>query len=197
MIRKLVLTAFIAAVLAAVGCGSDDTTTPNPGPVVDVRNGTWTLGFEVSYTGSDSCIALGDSSMTFPDTLLCAMDLVGDAVYNFDCTSSIEGESVSFDCNAVIRDLDPCRIIGRIVGSGTITDTTIDMTATVSESLVGDDQVCDLYTELVNRCAQVVHITGQWLSDEDAENCPEADLNKGSVVRMLMSRVAEMSYTGD
>ena len=199
MIAKLnrigVAALVLAPVLALSACGgSDDGVTPRPGPDVDVRNGTWSLTFDLSFAGHDSCVARGDTSLAFPDTLLCSFDLVGNESFQFECTSSIDGESVAFDCSATIRELDPCDIIGYIEGSGTVTDTTIDLTASIYAELVGPDEVCSLYQGLVDPCTEVVHITGQWVSDENAEDCPDDDLNKSSVVRALLGRASAMSF---
>ena len=184
----------LAVALTLAACGGNDTVKPKPGPEVDVRNGTWSLSFTTSWSGADSCADREEMMETLPDTLLCSFDLVGTEAYNFDCESSIQGENVSFDCTALIRDIDPCKFIGHIEGTGTVNDTTIVLTASVYVEVSGPDEVCSLYSGLVDPCVETVVITGHWVSAERAEDCPAADVSKTSAVRILLGRAAAIGF---
>jgi hypothetical protein len=164
----------VAAVLAlgAFACSKSS----NPGPVVtsdtiNIKNGSWYRIRSYSVSGADSCQAPG------PDTsyvVLCSYDPgVGSDPLGLTCGIEQDGDAVTVSCSGRLQ-LYPCRIDYHLEGSGTVTDTTLDITMqrwTTVESGEGIGSLCDsLYAD---PCTTTVVTKASWFSTTGDSLCTD------------------------
>ena len=182
---KLVQFVFVVSLvlggLGALGCGSDSEEeggTKDPPPVLDIRDGTWTLSQTVSLGGADSVCNV--TPETYDTTLaLCSYEPLDDGGPSggFDCDVTTEGNDIQFSCSRVAAP-PPCRIRETFSGGGTVTDTTLELRIASTIELRGQepqyDEICDaLYGEPVFACTLWVDMSGRWVSSEGDTACSE------------------------
>ena len=194
--RKLFLAGVLAGALAvtATGCGDDDKETSKPPtPSFDIRPGTWSMEYTSTWTGADSCVAREPDSGTYPDTVLCSFDVVGEGSSLFQCEEPVvEGNRTTFSCTALLEDLDPCKFEMHLEGEATVSDTTLAITARMWLELTGPENPCNLYETLYDHCTQNLEITGHWVSADGAEQC--GDSTAAPSMRGLLETVATEAF---
>ena len=108
-------------------CGGDETPTPPSQKTIEVRNGTWHMVVNTTFTGADSCLARSPFNADTND-VICSVSLIsGDAAFPFTCDLTQDGSDVTFDCTGKI-DLGICWQMADIQGGGSITGSWIDST---------------------------------------------------------------------
>lgn len=179
---QVVLLLSIAAVsVLSGGCGDDAVTlVPPSGPInIPIRNGTWAISEVATYTGADSCLAR-DSTIVDTLDVLCSIDVgeTGSIFITTDCEIDTVGNQVVFDC--IIRaDLGICVQVIEIGGSGTVTDTTFDLSSKLVTRLIAAEGVTDstcnaFYGNFVDACTTWIESVGTWVSSEGDSICPSS-----------------------
>lgn len=184
--RSKALRSAVAAllVLVAFACG-DDTKDVIP-PVSDtlaVRQGTWHRVRTYSVNGADSCEAAAPDTA---DVVLCAYDPgSGSDAIGLVCDIEQEGTQVTITCEGTL-DLFPCRIDYHFAGSGTVTDTTLDITMrrwTTLDAREGSRSICDsLYAD---PCTTTVVTRAAWATASGDSVC--ADTTSAPSVRDFLN----------
>src|SRR5262245_4470176 len=124
----------VLGVLLGIGlwaCGGDDTPTPPRRTSIEVRNGTWQIHEEDTFTGVDSCLARTPVT-TDSNVVICSVSVFPGP--DFSCDIQNEGENVTFTCQLRV-DLGPCVQSADLVGSGTVTDTTFQLNLRLTQKV--------------------------------------------------------------
>ena len=182
--RPLRLLAAAFLVLGAFACGDDDgDTIPPVSDTIEIRNGTWHRIRSYSVSGADSCSAPAPDTA---DVVLCTYDPgVGSDPFGLICDIEQTGAEVAIACSGSL-DLFPCRIEYHLEGSGTVTDTTLDLTFlrwTTMTAREGAGEICDsLYAD---PCTTTVVTSASWTTAEGDSACAEADAPAPSLEQLL------------
>jgi hypothetical protein len=181
-LERTVLGLVLGAMLWALGCGGDEAPPPPTISKIEVRNGTWHIHVNTTFTGPDSCLARTPVTADTND-VICNVSLVtGDTQFPFTCDLTQNGSDVTFDCTGRI-DLGICWQMADIKGGGSITDTTFDLEFKLTQWVRAKDpsntENCELfYGRFVDACTTWVASTGSWVDSTGAFRCPSDTLSK-------------------
>jgi hypothetical protein len=184
--KALRLAAPALLLLVAFACGDDTKKViPPVSDTVDVRNGTWHRVRTYSVSGADSCEAPAPDTS---DVVLCAFDPgAGRDAIGLICDIAQSGDHVTVTCEGSL-DLFPCRLDYHFEGSGTVTDTTLDITMRrwmTLDAREGSGSICDsLYTD---PCTTTVVTRAAWSVADTASVC--ADTTSAPSVRDFLNRM--------
>jgi hypothetical protein len=184
--RALRLAAAALLLLVAFACGDDTKTViPPVSDAVDIRNGTWHRIRTYSVSGADSC---GAAAPDTTDIALCEFDPgSGSDPLGLVCDIEQEGTQITVTCEGTL-DLFPCRLDYHFAGSGTVTDTTLDITLRrwmTLDAREGSRTICDsLYAD---PCTTMVVTHAAWSKSEGDSVC--ADSTTAPTVRDFLNRM--------
>jgi hypothetical protein len=102
------------------------------------------------------------------------------------------GDSIDFDCRIRI-DLGICTQIIDISGSGTLTETSLDLNSVLMTYLEPAEGVSDstcqyFYGNFIDECTTLISSTGVWLSADGADTCPGGMVSLESVLTQVARR---------
>ncbi len=122
-------------------------------------------------SGADSCQAAAPDTA---DVVLCEYDPgSGNDRLGLVCDIEQEGTQVTVTCEGTL-DLFPCRLDYHLAGSGTVTDTTLDITMRrwmTLDAREGSRTICDsLYAD---PCTTTVVTKATWSIADTASVCPD------------------------
>ncbi len=185
LVARLALIAALAVSLPACGGDDDGGTKPPDGPVVllDVKDGTWQTVVTtrtVILVDDDFCASLFEDLVPDPfepvdeteqestTEVLCEItedDLPIGSLDGLSGCTVVEGTDILIDCTLTIPG-GACPLVARITGSGTLTETSTNITARL-----------ELRSDPVETCGGLLCFTeitgvGTWISDEGT--CPTA-----------------------
>lgn len=185
-------------VLVAFACGDDSEKVITPiSDTLAIRQGTWHRVRSYSVSGADSCEAPAPDTA---DVLLCKYDPLvgsdslesreGDAIAGI-CDIEKDGNQVAVTCEGTL-DLFPCRLEYHFAGSGTVTDTTLDITMRrwmTLDAREGSRIICDsLYAD---PCTITVVTHAAWITASGDSVC--TDTTSAPSVRDFLNRMLEES----
>lgn len=159
-------------ILVAFACGDDTKEVVTPvSDTINIRNGTWHRVRTYSVSGTDSCEAAAPDTA---DVALCEYDPgLGSDPLGLVCNIEQEGTQVTVTCEGTL-DIFPCRIDYHFAGSGTVTDTTLDITMrrwTTLDAREGSRTICDsLYAD---PCTTTVMTRAAWTKAEGDSVCSD------------------------
>jgi hypothetical protein len=199
LLERTVLGLVLGAILWAMGCGGDSTPTPPKKGTIQVRNGTWQIHEEVTYTGVDSCLARSPVTTDTAQVICSVSVTLGTPDFPFTCDLQNDAGNVTFNCRLRV-DLGPCLQIADAQGSGIVTDTTFQLSMRLTQRVTAKDSqnndFCQLYYgRFADACTTWIASNGSWIDSVGSFTCPSDTLSKSVPFDRILSGMIRAGET--